>query len=110
MVVVIQAPVHVDSHAADDVGLDRDKTEQRWSEITALMRRPYARRLQSAGVAVGILAGAANQIGQPEFHFSPAARASPAASIRKTGGIPAASGWRRRGDSACRKASARPQQ
>ena len=52
-VVVVQAPVHVDGHAVDQIGGDRDQAEERRREITALISRPHASRLQRTGIPVG---------------------------------------------------------
>ena len=67
-VVVVQAPLRVDGHAVDQVGGDRNQAEERRREITALIGRPHASRLQRTGIPVGFSIRAANQIVECELH------------------------------------------
>jgi hypothetical protein len=67
-VVVIQAPLRVDSHAVDQVSGDRNQAEERRREITALMGRAYASRLQRTAIPVGFPIRAANQVAECELH------------------------------------------
>jgi hypothetical protein len=78
-VVVVQAPVRVDGHAVDQVSRDRNQAEERRREITALIGRPHASRLQRARIPVCLRRGAADQIAECEWHITPAAQASPSA-------------------------------
>src|SRR4029453_3779641 len=63
-VVVVKPPFTADGHAVDQVRGDRNQAEERRREITALISRPYASRLQGTGKPVGFLIRAANQLGK----------------------------------------------
>ena len=67
-IVVVQAPLRVDGHAVDQVSGDRNQAEERRREITALIGRPHASRLQRAGIPAVFSIRAANQIAECELH------------------------------------------
>ena len=93
-IVVVQPPVRIHGHAADQIGLDRHEAEERRREIAALIRRPHARRLQRARIPVRLPLGAANQIEEPDSHVTLSEPASPSASARRTDGTPRAASIR----------------
>ena len=88
--VVVEAPVTIDSHAADLIGFDRNEIEERWREIAALMRRANPSGLQLARIALFLARRGADQIEQLEAHVIPWEPASPSSSTDRTDDTPQA--------------------
>jgi len=72
-VVVVQTPVRIHGHAADQVGLDRNQVEERRREVAPLVSRSQSSRLQRARRSLRPLLVTANQISEPEPHVNPEA-------------------------------------